>query len=82
VQVSRAIEAYRVRERRVPGALEDLVPARLAAVPRDPWDRSLEYEPRDRGYRLMCRGSDGVPGGDGDAADVIVENGEFVAARP
>jgi hypothetical protein len=82
IQVSRAIEDFRAQERRVPRAPDDLVPRRLDAVPRDPWDHALEYVARERGYRLICLGSDGEPGGEGDAADVIVDNGAFVAARP
>jgi hypothetical protein len=82
VQVSRAVEAFRAGERRVPRTLDELVPRRLESVPRDPWEHALEYEPRDRGYRLICRGSDGLPGGEGDAADLVVDDGAFVAARP
>ena len=82
IQVARAIESFRARERRVPSTLDELVPAHLASVPKDPWDRALEYEPRARGYGLRCRGSDGARGGDGDAVDLLVENGEFIAARP
>jgi len=82
VQVSRAVEAFRAHERRVPRALDELVPGRLESVPQDPWDHALEYQPRERGYRLICRGSDGAPGGEGDAADLVVDDGAFVAARP
>ena len=82
IQVARAIESFRARERRVPGTLDELVPRHLAAVPQDPWERALEYEPHGRGYGLRCRGADGVPGGEDDAADLLVENGAFVTARP
>jgi hypothetical protein len=82
VQVARAIEGFKAKERRVPGTLDELVPKRLDAIPRDPWDHALEYQPRERGYRLVCRGSDGAAGGEGDAADVVVVDGAFVAARP
>ena len=82
IQVARAIESFRARERRVPSTLDELVPRHLAEVPRDPWDHALVYEPRARGYGLRCRGADGAPGGDGDAGDLVVENGEFVGARP
>ena len=82
VQVSRAVEAFRARERRVPRTLDELVPQRLESVPQDPWEHALEYEPREGGYRLICRGSDGAPGGEGDAADLVVVDGAFVSARP
>ena len=82
VQVARAIESYRARERRVPTTLHDLVPSRLASIPNDPWNRALLYEPRGRGYRLRCQGADGAPGGEGDAEDILVADGEFVTAHP
>src|SRR5262245_37093036 len=70
IQVARAIEAFRARERRAPVTLDELVPRHLAAVPKDPWDRALEYEPHGRGYDLRCRGADGGPGGGGEGEGV------------
>jgi general secretion pathway protein G len=42
------------------------------AVPTDPWGRAYQYlQPGQHGeYDLSSLGSDGQPGGDGDAADV------------
>lgn len=82
IQVARAIEAYRSAERRVPASLQELVPNRLDAVPADPWNHQLSYDVVGTGYRLRCLGDDGAPGGEGAAADLVVQNGEFVAGRP
>jgi hypothetical protein len=77
VQVARAIEAYRRTNGKPPAAL-DL----LTDVPSDPWGHPFRYELRGRGYRLRCDGGDGAPGGVGDAADLLVVDGEFVTAAP
>jgi len=82
VQIARAIEAFRHERGRVPASLDELVPARLPAVPPDPWNRSFDYETTARGYRLRCLGADGAKGGDTDAADLLVVDGAFVAAAP
>jgi hypothetical protein len=82
IQVSRAIETYRAANGRAPAALDELVPAQLAAIPDDPWGGRFVYEPAGRRYRLRCNGSDKAEGGTGDAADLIVADGEFSAAPP
>jgi len=79
VQVARSIERYRARSGRAPNSLDELIPSGLAAVPSDPWGHPFTYVPSGRGYRLSCLGSDGSPGGTGDAADIVVVNGDFVA---
>lgn len=41
-------------------------------VPTDPWGHEYQYEPPSGGQQyptISCYGSDGVPGGEGDAAD-------------
>ena len=81
VQVARAVEAYRHANRKPPAALDSL-PSSAAEIPADPWGRPFGYELRGIGYRLRCFGADGAPGGEGDAADLLVVNGEFVAAEP
>ena len=80
VSTARAVEAHRGASGAYPTSLRDLVPARLRGVPVDPWQRPLEYRvrPGRRGYRLACYGADGFPGGAGDDADLVVENGRFV----
>ena len=43
----------------------------LPAVPRDPWGHAYDYACADgRHLTLRSLGSDGAPGGDGEAADV------------
>jgi hypothetical protein len=82
VQIARAIESFRHENGRAPAALDDLVPARLASVPRDPWDRPFLYETTARGYRLRCRGVEGAPEGAAESAGLLVVDGEFRAAVP
>lgn len=44
-------------------------------VPQDPWDRPYVYrspgEANPASYDLLSYGSDGAPGGEGDAADIV-----------
>lgn len=80
VQVARAIEAYRHRSGRPPSTLDELVPGGLPSVPQDPWGRPFRYALDGKGYTLRCDGADGAPGGAGDDADLVVVNGDFVAA--
>jgi outer membrane protein assembly factor BamD (BamD/ComL family) len=79
VQISRAIESFRREKRRAPATLGDLVPAKLASVPNDPWDRPFLYESTARGYRLRCPGVEGAPQGSAAAAGLLVVDGEFRA---
>jgi len=77
VQLARAVEAYRRANGHPPKALDE-----VASVPLDPWGHPFRYEAQGREYRLLCDGGDGAPGGVGDAADIVVVNGEFVSAAP
>ena len=44
----------------------------LKEVPNDPWGRAYQYRMSDKGNGyIMSYGSDGLPGGTGDAADLI-----------
>lgn len=78
VQTARALERFRATRTAAPDTLQALVPSFLPEPPTDPWGRPLEYQKTARGYRLACLGSDGAAGGEGDAADLVVENGAFV----
>lgn len=80
VRIARAIESHRNRRRSYPESLDVLVPGKLSDLPDDPWGRPFLYRVTGagRGYRLECHGEDGVPGGDGDDADLVVVNGRFV----
>ena len=77
VQLARAIEEFRHDRGRLPVDLNELTPTKIASVPLDPWSRSFIYETTPRAYILKCLGADGSPGGVGDAADVVVDDGEF-----
>ena len=79
VQVARAVEAYKHEAGRPPAALSELVPKRIASIPEDPWGRPFTYAASGRSYRLRCDGADGKDGGAGDAADLLVVDGDFVA---
>ena len=39
-------------------------------VPLDPWDNPYQYEAGGRDFSLISYGADGVPGGEGDDADI------------
>ncbi len=80
VRTARVLERLRHRNR-LPASLDDLVPGSLETVPVDPWGEPLIYtrSRNGRGYTLSCLGSDGVQGGAGAAADIVVRDGEFVA---
>lgn len=77
-QVSMAVERFRVREKRLPEALEELVPRELADVVHDPWGVPIRFSKRGNGYVVVCYGADGLPGGGGNNTDFVIENGKFV----
>lgn len=83
VRVARAVERYHADRGTWPSSLGDLVPSHLAVAPSDPWGRPLGYRllGGSTGYALECLGSDGVPGGDGEASDLEVRDGRFVKGR-
>lgn len=80
VQMARIVERYRAAKRDLPDSLAGLVPDWLDREPPDPWGRPLLYQRKaaGAGYRLACLGADGKPGGSGDDADLVVDNGAFV----
>ncbi|MBI2901231.1 MAG: type II secretion system protein GspG [Planctomycetes bacterium] len=39
-------------------------------VPKDPWGNDYEYDPRGDDFKIWTWGSDGKPGGEGEAADL------------
>lgn len=78
VAVARAVEQYRAARGAPPDTLAQMVPDFLDAVTPDPWGGALLYERDGPGsYRLASLGADGVRGGDGDRADIVVVNGRF-----
>lgn len=77
-RVGQAVERYRMRRGRYPERYADLVPLWLPGPIDDPWGQPIGYLRTPRGYQVVCFGSDGIPGGQGDATDVIVENGRAI----
>ena len=71
----------RAENRRLPASLEALVPAAMASLPMDPWNRPFVYVTTAEGYSLTSLGADGAAGGDGDAADWVVIDGAFAQDR-
>ena len=82
VQLARAIENFRRDSGRVPVTLEELVPAAMASVPNDPWDRPFVYETTAGSYRLKCAGSKGQVGGVPASEGLLVVDGEFQSVPP
>ena len=80
ILVARAIERYRYRNRKPPESLASLVPKYLESEPTDPWGSSLIYYVKSGGrkYVLASLGSDGAEGGEGEASDIVIENGRFI----
>lgn len=79
VKTARAVQRFRWKRGRYPDNLDALRPDLLDEAPVDPWGRPLQYERRKNGYLLSCLGADGRRGGDSDAMDFVVVNGEFVS---
>ena len=77
-----ALDAHRLDTGRYPSSLQQLRasddtgwdgPYLPKEIPFDPWGNQYHYElsgENARSYILMSYGSDGRPGGDGDAADL------------
>lgn len=80
--MSQALDGYRLEVGSYPDSLRGLVEndtgsakwngpyLRGDEVPLDPWDNPYHYEPQGRDFILMSYGADGVPGGEGDDADI------------
>ena len=77
---ARAIERYRYRNRKPPDGLAALVPKYIKAEPIDPWGRPFIYYVKSGGrkYILASLGADGNEGGEGEASDIVIENGRFI----
>jgi hypothetical protein len=79
VQTARGVERFHRDKGLWPSSLRELVPDYLSSEPIDPWGRPLDYRVKaGGGYLLGSRGADGVEGGDGESADLLVEDGRFV----
>ena len=83
--VALACERYKLKHGAYPAELEALVPEYLKKIPTCPWGYRYNYrtepgkkEKPHQYYFLACFGSDGIPGGEEDAFDCIVKEGEFI----
>ncbi len=82
IRTARAVYTFRSRRGAWPKSLATLVPRDLDESPTDPWGRALLYKVKPAGgYVLACFGSDGQPGGEGEARDWFIEDRGFVS-RP
>jgi len=80
VIMARALERYRSRNGKPPDGLAALIPRYIDAEPVDPWGRPFIYYVKSGGrkYVLASLGADGSEGGEGEASDIVIENGRFV----
>ena len=68
---------YKLKNRRYPDRVEQLVPKYLTHLPTDGWGNAFIYERipgSQTGMRLRSYGADGVPGGTGENADLWLED--------
>ena len=80
-----AITSFRIDMGRLPRSLDELITnsdgdkkwdgpyLKKDKIPKDPWNHDFVYEltpDSPGGYKLTCYGSDGVPGGEKQAADI------------
>lgn len=77
-RVSHAAEAFRLARGRYPERFDELVPVFVPGPVLDPWGHPVGYLRTKDGYQAISFGSDGIPGGSGDAADLLVQNGQVV----
>jgi general secretion pathway protein G len=74
-----AIQSFQMKKNRIPSTLSELCGPEgdedrfleAEEPPKDAWGNDFIYNPRDKkNYDLISLGSDGVEGGEGDAADI------------
>lgn len=80
-RVGQAAENFRIDHRRYPDDDASLIPDYLPDHVLDPWGRPVVYERTREGYRVLCFGEDGLPGGSGLSTDIVVDSGERVQVR-
>ena len=84
--IETAMQLYKIENGAYPRFLDDLVEQPLGAPrwrgpylgglpPVDPWGNPYVYQLRKDGFTLTCHGSDGVPGGHDDQADLSIRQG-------
>jgi len=81
--LSAALDAYRIDLNEYPDSLEALRenesgeaawngPYMRRDIPLDPWNNEYVYESDGRDFTLMSYGPDGLSGGEGDDADIML----------
>lgn len=78
-----AITNFQIDTGRIPKALDELIKnpgdkkwdgpyLNKQEIPKDPWGNDYVYEPSSQGggYKIICYGSDGAPGGANQAEDI------------
>ena len=72
-----SLDMYKLEKFKYPDSLDDLLEedengeAFLDTIPLDPWNNEYFYTVENDGkYLIICYGSDGEDGGEGDAADI------------
>lgn len=81
-----ALDRYRARHHRIPGAdegLAGLAPEFVPAVEPDPWGNAYLYEPTNHDWAdVLSYGADGRPGGSGTGSDVSARFGRLGPRPP
>jgi general secretion pathway protein G len=92
VEIANAVTQYAIQNNgRYPESLEALITPDAngftildrETLPKDPWGNEYVFEPAPSGtqkFRVISYGKDGVPGGEGDEADIDnikIKNGEI-----
>jgi len=67
-KIDQRVSLYVLRKKKAPSSLEEAFAG--DEVPKDAWGNDFIYEAQGRNYEIKSLGSDGSPGGDGDAADL------------
>lgn len=77
-RVAMAAERFRSAHGRYPDRYADLVPRFVPGTVTDPWGHEVGYLRTASGYQAICYGADGIPGGTGDASDILVDTGREI----
>lgn len=84
VQFRDAIDMYRLKTKKWPQRLDDLVTAGvIVKLQKDPWGHDYAYTPPTgtKSYLITSYGADGAPGGTGDNEDLTTDDIDDVIAR-
>lgn len=70
-----AIVAYRLKNKKMPSSLQDLLPFMDATeIPKDPWGNDYQFKTDGSDFEIISYGADGSPGGSDAAADISSKN--------